>query len=128
MRQTSFSKVSIAGFQPLPAGSASLKLWLVALPPLVAGMASSGLERAMGLSIGFSWCLLLIVALERPRLAALLLPTLAAAWFVATLLSLPFNSPAFIVDSWAALAMLLMAFPRTVAHAPASAPAHAPAP
>jgi len=112
MPQMSFSKVSIAGLQPLPAGSATLKLWLAALPPLVAGMASSGLPRALGLLIGLSWFVLLIVALGRARLAALLLPAAATAWFVVVLLVLPFNSPAFIVDSWAALAMLLMTFPR----------------
>ena len=107
-----FSKVTISRLRPLSAGSASPMLWLVALPPLVAGMANQGLPGGMGLSIGFSWFVLLIVALHWPRLAALLLPAVAAAWFVAALLVLPFNSPAFVVDTWASLAMLLMTLPR----------------
>ena len=91
----------------------SMLNWLVALPPLVVGMAAHGFSNFLGVVLAVGWLILLPVAAYLPRSALALLPTIfAAAVFVTTLLKIPFNSAAFWVYSWTSLAMMLMTIPK----------------
>jgi hypothetical protein len=89
----------------------SLVLWLIAVPPLAVGLASEGAAEGIGLAIGLSWLALLPIVLYTRRLS-FLLPVCAAMLFLASLLALPFNSTAFIMNAWTTLIMALVTFPR----------------
>jgi hypothetical protein len=95
----------------IPPGARFLAMALTALPAAVVGLAASSfLERTSGF-IAVAWLSLVPAALYRPR-AALALPFIAGAFLLFTVLALPFNSLAFVVDFWTSVLMLILALPR----------------
>jgi hypothetical protein len=92
----------------------SLLNWLVSLPPLVVGLASSGFSLFLGVVLAIGWLILLPLAGYFPRSSVALLPAIfTAVVFISTLLLIPFHSAAFWVYSWTSLAMMLMTIPKT---------------
>jgi hypothetical protein len=84
---------------------------LTALPAAVVGLAAVGpAERVSGL-IAATWYGLIPGALYS-RWVAFALPFVAAGFLLLTVLALPFNSPAFVVDFWTSAAMLMLALPK----------------
>jgi hypothetical protein len=107
---------------PLEAGSRSERLvggpravvlCLVAVPPAVVALASDGWTRALSALICAVGLALVPAALFARRLARLV-PTGAGIFLLLTVLTLPFNSVAFVVDIWAAFTMLLVSLPKRV--------------
>jgi hypothetical protein len=91
----------------------SMLNWLVALPPLVVGMASQGFAFILGVVLAVGWLILLPAAAYLPRsVVALMPPIFAGAVFVTTLLFVPYSSAAFWVYAWTSLGMLLMTVPK----------------
>jgi len=92
---------------PLAADRRFLARRLRALLPAVVGMASVGRAQWVSAAFAGAW---FILALNAPysgwfRLA---LPVAAGAFIPVVVLTLPFNSPAFIVDFWTAVALFLL--------------------
>jgi hypothetical protein len=78
-------------------------LWLGAVPPLAAGLATGGLAAAVGGMFEVACPLLVALSLRWPVRAPRLFPLYFATLFVVALVAFPFNSLAFITDSWSAL-------------------------
>lgn len=95
---------------PLPAGGRFQTMLLLAVPVAAMGMASSGAMRWLGVTFAATWITLVVAAMWR-RWLALLLPVLAVAFLVLTVVELPFNSPASIVDYWTAVALTYLSLP-----------------
>ena len=96
---------------------ALMLLWLGAVLPLAAGLATGGLAAALGAAFAAA-CPLLVVACAR-------LPARAARWFslyflaifVVALSSFEFNSVVFLVDTWSALLLGMFLVPAVRPHA-----------
>jgi hypothetical protein len=95
---------------PLPAGARFQTMLLLAVPVVAMGLASAGFARWLGVAFAATWIVLDVVAVWN-RWVALVLPVVAAAFFVLTLVALPFNSPPSIVDYWTAVALTYLALP-----------------
>jgi len=84
---------------------------LTALPAGVVALASIGHAQQLSALIAVGWLALAPMALYE-RWAAIALPIVAGCFLLLTMLLLPFNSAAFIVDAWTTLAMLVLSLPR----------------
>ena len=92
-------------------------LFLTALPAAVVALSSDGHAQQVSALIALGWFSLVPIALYE-RWVALALPVVAAAFLVLTLVALPFNSTALIVDVWTSAAMFVLSLPRSgIAHA-----------
>jgi hypothetical protein len=95
----------------LLAGSKCPTLYLVALPAVVVALAATGTAQLVTGIIVVAWFALLPLALYARR-AAIALPVVAAGFMILTLVTLPFNSAAFVVDIWTSAAMFFLSLPR----------------
>jgi hypothetical protein len=109
-----------SGSKFLLAGPKFPIMFLTALPAAVVALASVGHAQQVSGLIALGWFSLVPIALYE-RWVALALPVVAAGFLVLTLIALPFNSAAFVVDIWTSAAMFVLALPRTPVGAPASA-------
>jgi hypothetical protein len=88
----------------------SVLVWVGAVPSIAVGLAGEGMASALSLLTG-------VAVLALPSLVALrgkrdrVLPVVFGLLFVAVVALLPFNSLAFVVDTWTALLMALAALP-----------------
>ena len=87
-------------------------LFLAALPAAVVALSAEGHAQQVSALIALGWFSLVPIALYE-RCVALALPVVAAAFLVLTLVALPFNSTALIVDVWTAAAMFVLSLPRS---------------
>jgi hypothetical protein len=92
-------------------GSKFPVMYLIALPAAVVAVASVGAAQYVSGLIAAAWFGLLPFTLYSRRAAAAL-PVVSAGLLVATLLALPFNSSAFVVDFWTTGAMFFLSLPR----------------
>jgi hypothetical protein len=97
----------------LVGGPRAVVLCLVAVPPAVVALASDGWTRALSALICAVGLALVPASLFARRLARFV-PTGAGIFLLLTVLTLPFNSVAFVVDIWAAFTMLLVSLPKRV--------------
>jgi hypothetical protein len=95
----------------LPESGYSLLPWMLIVPPLAAGLASSGVAAWTGVVIGATWSSLMLVAFYVHKVG-LLMPLCSGLFFAGVLVLLPFNSAAFVIEAWTTLLMLLLTFPR----------------
>jgi hypothetical protein len=86
---------------------------LVGVPPAVLALASDGWTRALSGLICLVGLGLVPAGLFSRRIARFV-PTMAGVLLLATVLTMPFNSVAFVVDIWAAFTMLLVSLPKRV--------------
>jgi hypothetical protein len=87
-------------------------LFLSALPAAVVALSAEGHAQQVSALIALGWFSLVPIALYE-RWVALALPVVAAAFMVLTLVALPFNSTALIVDVWTSAAMFVLSLPRS---------------
>jgi hypothetical protein len=94
---------------------------LGAVAPLAAGLAKGGLAAVVGGLFEIACPLLAVLGLLWPMRAPRVFPLYFAALFVLALAAFPFNSVAFIADSWSALLLgvvtMAEARPREIAAA-----------
>jgi hypothetical protein len=95
----------------LPPGAKFLIMALATLPVAVVGLSATTVAETVSGPLAAIWLGLLPVALYK-RWATLALPFVAAALLFITLIALPFNSPAFVIDFWTSTLMLVLALPR----------------
>jgi len=88
-------------------------LWLGAVPPLAAGLATGGLAAALGATFAAACPVLAASGLRWPVRAERFFPLYFGALFLIALTSLEFNSVAFVVDTWSALLLGLLTMPGT---------------
>jgi hypothetical protein len=93
------------------AGPRTVVMCLVAVPPAVMAAASEGWTRGLSALVALVGLGLVPAGLFARR-AARLVPTFAGLLLLATVLTMPFNSVAFVVDIWAAFTMLLVSLPK----------------
>jgi hypothetical protein len=93
------------------AGPKTVVLCLVAVPPAVMALASDGWTRVLSGFIALVGLALVPAALFTRR-ASRAVPTCAGLLLLLSVLTMPFNSLAFLVDIWAAFTMLLVALPK----------------
>ena len=87
-------------------------LFLAALPAAVVALSCEGRAQQVSALISIGWFSLVPIALYE-RWVAMALPVVAAAFLVLTLVALPFNSTALIVDVWTSAAMFVLSLPRS---------------
>jgi hypothetical protein len=85
-------------------------LWLGAVPPFAAGLASGGVAAALGVAFAIACPALVACAAAWPVRAAGFFPLYFAVLFGLACGALAFNSLAFVVDTWSAL-LLALAMP-----------------
>jgi hypothetical protein len=95
----------------LVGGPRAVVLCLVAVPPAVVALASDGWTRALSALVCAVGLALVPMSLFSRRVARFV-PTSAGLFLLLTVLTLPFNSVAFVVDMWAAFTMLLVSLPK----------------
>lgn len=95
----------------VPPGAKFVLMALCTLPVAVVGLSASTTAETLSGPLAALWLGLLPVALYR-RWATIALLFVAASLLVITMLALPFNSPAFIIDFWTSALMLVLALPR----------------
>ena len=93
------------------AGPRTVVLCLVAVPPAVMALASGGWTRTLSGMIALVGLGLVPVGVFVRR-AALLVPTVAGLGLLLSILTMPFNSIACVVNIWAAFTMLLVSLPK----------------
>jgi hypothetical protein len=96
---------------------------VTALPAAVVAFASVGHAQQVSGLIALGWFSLVPIALYE-RWVALVLPMVASSFLILTLIALPFNSVAFVVDVWTAAAMFVLSLPRPSGAPVGGAPAH----
>jgi len=89
----------------------SVALWLGAVAPVVAGFATGGLAAVLGAAFTAGCPLLVVSSARWPVRAPRVFPLYFLALFVAALTAFEFNSVAFVVDTWSALLLGLVAIP-----------------
>ena len=89
----------------------SVSLWLGAVPPVAAGFATGGLAAALGCAFVAACPLLAVLSARWPVRAPRFFPLYFVALFLVALGAFEFNSPAFVVDTWAALLLGLLTIP-----------------
>jgi hypothetical protein len=92
-------------------GPRFLAFFVPVLPAAVMAFASIGTAQLVSALIAVSWIVLVPAALYL-RWAARLLPVLSACFLLLAVITLPFNSAAFVINLWTTLAMFLMSFPK----------------
>ena len=100
----------------VPPGAKFLVMALCALPVAVVGLSAATPAETISGPLAALWLGLLPVALYK-RWATIALLFVAGALLLLTLVALPFNSPAFIIDFWTSTLMLVLALPRRQAAA-----------
>jgi len=95
---------------PIRSGPAFTTMILLAVPVAVVGMAATGVAQVVSALFAGAWFMVLTSALYN-RWARLVLPGIAAAFLAVVVATLPFNSPAFVVDFWTATALALLSMP-----------------
>ena len=95
----------------VPPGAKFLIMALCTLPVAIVGLSGTTKAEILSGPLAALWLGLLPVALYK-RWATIALLFVAAALLFVTLLALPFNSPAFIIDFWTSTLMLVLALPR----------------
>jgi len=98
------------------AGPRTVVLCLVAVPPAVMALASGGWTRALSGMIALVGLGLVPIGLFVGR-AALLVPSSAGLLLLLSILTMPFNSVACVVNIWAAFTMLLVSLPKRATRA-----------
>jgi hypothetical protein len=88
-----------------------VSLWLGAVPPLAAGLATGGLAAALGGAFALACPLLAVSSARWPVRAPRLLPLYFVTLFLLALTAFEFNSVAFVVDAWSALLLGLLTMP-----------------
>jgi len=81
------------------------------LPVAIGGMMAAANTAKLSLAFALLWLFLVPWSLFK-RWAAMALPVVAASLLVFTVLVLPFNSTAFIINYWTSALLLLMSWPR----------------
>src|SRR3954451_18787571 len=99
--------------QRLVGGPKAVVMCLVGVPPAVVALSSEGWTRALSALICAVGLGLVPASLFARKLTRFV-PTAAGAFLLLTVLTLPFNSVAFVVDIWAAFTMLLVSLPKRV--------------
>lgn len=92
-------------------GTKFLLMALAALPVAVVGLSASTRAETLSGPLAALWLGLLPVSLYK-RWATVALLFVAAALLFITLIALPFNSAAFVIDFWTSTLMLVLALPR----------------
>jgi hypothetical protein len=92
-------------------GGKFLVMELCALPVAVVGLSASTTAEAVSGPLAALWLILVPVALYK-QWATIGLLAVPAALLLVSLFALPLNSPAFVVDFWTSLLMLVLALPR----------------
>ena len=100
-----------SGAEALLAGHKFPIMYLIALPAAVVAFASVGAAQFVSGLVAAAWFVLLPFTLYG-RWATVALPAVSAALIVTTVLALPFNSVAFVVDFWTSGAMFFLSLPR----------------
>jgi hypothetical protein len=95
----------------VPPGAKLVLMALCALPVAVVGLSALNAAETISAPLAALWLALLPVALYR-RWATVALLFVAAALLFFTVIVLPFNSAAFIIDFWTSTLMLVLALPR----------------
>ena len=93
------------------AGPRTVVLCLVAVPPAVMALASGGWTRALSGMIALVGLGLVPIGVFLNR-AAVLVPSCAALGLLLSILTMPFNSIACVVNVWAAFTMMLISLPK----------------
>jgi hypothetical protein len=96
----------------LPIRRALSMLPLAAVPPIAVGISSDGVTAVLSTAMGVSWLLLVPFVLYESRMARRLLPVSAAVLGGACMGLLPLNSLSFVVDTWAAVFVLVTTIPK----------------
>jgi hypothetical protein len=86
-------------------------LWLGAVPPFAAGLASGGLAAALGTAFAAACPLLVASSARWPVRAPRFFPLYFVALFLVALAAFDLNSAAFVVDTWSALLLGLLTMP-----------------
>jgi hypothetical protein len=81
------------------------------LPVAIAGMMASANTAKLSLGFALAWLFLVPCAIYK-RWAAMALPVVAASLLAYSVLVLPFNSAAFMIDYWTSALLLLMSWSR----------------
>jgi hypothetical protein len=92
-------------------GAKLLVMALCALPVAVVGLSGATTAETVSGPLAALWLGLLLVALYK-RWAAIALLFVPAALLFVSLIALPLNSSAFVVDFWTSALMLVLALPR----------------
>jgi hypothetical protein len=92
-------------------GPRTVVLCLVAVPPAVMALASEGWTRALSGLLALVGLGLVPAGLFAGRVARAV-PTCAGLLLLASVLTMPFNSVAFVVNIWAAFTILMVSLPR----------------
>ena len=95
----------------LVGGPKVVVLCLVSVAPAVVALSSEGWTRALSALVTVLGLGLVPASLFSRKIARAV-PTLAGLCLLTTVLSLPFNSVAFVVDIWAAFTILLVSLPK----------------
>jgi hypothetical protein len=91
-------------------GPRYIAFYLLALPVFVMALASTGVEQLVSALIAVTWLALTPIALYTRRVA-LLLPIASAVFLGVGVLTLSFDSAAFVVDVTTTVVMFLVSFP-----------------
>lgn len=89
----------------------SMPLWLGAVLPLAVGLATGGLAAALGAAFAAACPVLMVVTARWPARAPRIFPFYFAVLFVIALVAFEFNSAVFVVDTWSALVLGMLAIP-----------------
>jgi hypothetical protein len=81
------------------------------LPVAIVGMSAGASLAKLSLLFALLWLTMLPLAIYK-RWAAYALPIVAASLLALTVLALPFDSAAFMVDYWTSALWLMMSWPR----------------
>jgi hypothetical protein len=81
----------------------AMALWLGAVPPVAAGLATGGLAAAVGGAFALACPLLAAAGARWPVRAPRFFPLYFVALFLIALAAFEFNSAAFVADTWSAL-------------------------
>jgi hypothetical protein len=95
----------------VPPGAKLVLMALCPLPVALVGVSAVTPAETISAPLAALWLGLLPVALYR-RWATIALLFVAAALLFFTVIALPFNSPAFIINFWTSTLMLMLALPR----------------
>jgi hypothetical protein len=107
--------VSAKGLIALPSqlrpGLSMMAVCLALLAVAVTALAATGAAQAISVLMVAVWVVLVPAALFFTW-AGRALSVLSASFILLVLATLPFNSPVFIANIWAAVTMFIMSFPR----------------
>ena len=88
-----------------------VSLWLGAVPPLAAGLATGGLATALGGAFAVACPVLVASSVRWPVRAQRFFPLYFVALFLIAITAFELNSVAFVADTWSALILGLLVIP-----------------